>query len=393
MYLREKRIFVLKIKNILFAILGIFLLVSSVSVMISLISFYSDQLETVLHAKATPECMVGIIIGSILLVDACVSRKQIGDSNFFSSYFEGDLSGYIPYADLADVTGRSEQVIRRQMHFYRSMYMKGYELQTVDREEQIVLDSKTCLCICKNCGAEIDKRIYFTGQCSYCGSSDLSARVVTDHRFYHISNHVSEGVTRPQFYTRKNLTGTKALSVCWLYLGLLVVCIAAIVCLGNIADYNNQEHLTEVLFSGKSYSSYELIKADIMDAIILSLILVVALLPVVINRGKKLTYINTADCCSEFFAKCTTPFIRASKLPAFRAKNRMHAVRGALRKRYLVNCTLEKHNGVLCVALAKRIVKDQCPYCSAPITGAVDENYQCEYCGNTIMGVIRKKCK
>lgn len=391
MYIRERRVLALKIKNVLFIIFGIFFVASSVAVMISLISYYSDQLETVLHAKATPECIVNIIIGCILLLIACVSRKQIGDSNFYSSYFEGDLSGYIKYADLADVTGRSEQVIRKQMQFYRSMYMKGYELQVVDGEEQIALDSKTCLCECKNCGAEIEKRIYFTGKCSYCGSSDLSAKVVTDHRFYHISNHVSEGVAKPQFYTKKNLMGTKTLSLCWLCLGISVVCIAAIACLDNLANYSNEEYLTKVLLSGKSYSSFELIKADIMDTIIWCLVLMIALLPVVFSRGKKLTYINTADCCSKFFAKCTTPFVHTSNLPAFRAKNRMCAVRGALRKRYLLNCTLEKHDGALQVVLAKRIVKDKCPYCSAPITGAVDEKYQCGYCGNTIMGVIRKK--
>ena len=39
----------------------------------------------------------------------------------------------------------------------------------------------------------------------------------------------------------------------------------------------------------------------------------------------------------------------------------------------------------------KKIVKDQCPSCGAPIVGAVDENYKCSYCGNTIIGVIEKK--
>lgn len=69
----------------------------------------------------------------------------------------------------------------------------------------------------------------------------------------------------------------------------------------------------------------------------------------------------------------------------------MKSIRGALRRRYLINCTLEKHEGVLKVALAKQIVKDTCPFCAGAITGAVDENYRCRYCGNIIMGVICKK--
>jgi DNA-directed RNA polymerase subunit RPC12/RpoP len=42
------------------------------------------------------------------------------------------------------------------------------------------------------------------------------------------------------------------------------------------------------------------------------------------------------------------------------------------------------------VALAKQIVKDRCINCGAPIVGAVDEHYKCNYCRNMIMGVIKK---
>lgn len=49
------------------------------------------------------------------------------------------------------------------------------------------------------------------------------------------------------------------------------------------------------------------------------------------------------------------------------------------------------HDGRMVAALAKKIVKDQCPSCGAPIVGAVDENYVCQYCCRVIMGVIEKK--
>ena len=48
-------------------------------------------------------------------------------------------------------------------------------------------------------------------------------------------------------------------------------------------------------------------------------------------------------------------------------------------------------NGVLLIALAKKTVKDRCLSCGAPLTGVVDENSKCSYCGNLIMGVLEKR--
>lgn len=396
MYLRERRIKILKIKNVIFVVISIFLVAQSVFVMASLVSHYHDRLEVVLHAKATPDCVKYTIIGVIALLIAGISRRLIGDANFYSSYFEGDLSGYIKYSDLAEVTGKSAGMVRLQLHLFRKIYMKGYELKTADHTEQVVLDSKICICECKACGAPIEKRIYFTGVCPYCGSSDLFARVLTDNRFYSIENRMSEGVKNPEFYSLKNLAMKKSLFLLYLCLGLLVIGIGAIICLGNVADYNNKEYLRKVLLSGESpYSSFALIKAGIMDNIIWGAVLALAFIPVVYNRRKKITYIFTADDCSRYFSCCKTPFVNAENLPVIKNKSNqkrvLKSVRGALRQRYLLNCTFEKHEGVLKVALAKKIVKDQCPSCGGAIVGAVDEHYQCRYCGNTIMGVVSKK--
>ena len=68
----------------------------------------------------------------------------------------------------------------------------------------------------------------------------------------------------------------------------------------------------------------------------------------------------------------------------------LRRVRNSIRMGYLEHCTLEMHEEKLKVALAKKIVKDTCPSCAAPITGAVDEDYVCKFCGNRIMGVIEK---
>lgn len=396
MYLREKRIKILKIKNVIFVILGIFFVAVSVYVIASLVSHYHDNLKTVLEAKATPDCVKNTIIGVILLIIAGISRRHIEDANFYSSYFEGDLSGYIKYSDLAEVAGKSESMVKRQLHFFRKIYMKGYELEIVDQTQQVVLNSKKCICECRHCGASIEKRIYFTGVCPYCGGSDLFARVLTDGRFYSIENRMAEGVKNPEFYSIKDIIMKKKLFLLYLCLGLIAFALGTIICLGNIADYNNQEYLKKVLLSGESpYSSFALIKGEIMDNIIWGAVLALAFIPVVINRCKKIKYVSVADDCSQYFSQCKTPFVNAENLPVATSKSNyrrgLKAVRGALRQRYLLNCTFEKHDGVLKVALAKKIVKDQCPFCGGGIVGAVDEHYQCRYCGNVIMDVVRKK--
>ncbi len=396
MYLREKRIKILKIKNVILVTLGLFFVASSVLVMVSLISHYHDDLETVLEARATPDCVKDTIIGVIFLLIAGISRHLIGDANIYSAYFEGDLSGYIQYNDLAEVTGKSKGRVKRQLHFFRRIYMKGYELEIVEQTEQVVLNSKKCMCECQHCGASIEKRIYFTGVCPYCGSSDLFAKVLTGSRFYSIRNEMEEGIKNPEFYSLKKLKVRRGLFQFYLCLGASALAIGMIICLGNIVDYNNKEYLKEVLLSGKShYSSYALIKAQIMDNSISGAVLALAFAPVVINRFKKIKYIDCTNDCSQYFSQCKTPFVEAEELPVVKykanKKRGLKLVRGALRQHYLLNCTFEKHEGVLKVALAKKIVKDQCPSCGGAIVGAVDEQYQCRYCGTVIMGVIRSK--
>lgn len=394
MYIRDKLIKFLKIKNVIFIIAGIFNVAVSVYTLISLFSTYRDM-EIVMEAKAAPGSIMSIKIGIILLIIAVISRHLIGDANFYSSYFEGDLDGYIKYSDLAEVTGKNKYIVMLQLCFFRLIYMKGYTLKFSDDSEQVILNSKKCLCECKNCGAPIEKRIYFTGICSYCGSSDLFARVLTDNKFYSIQNNVSDGVKKPGFYTSKNLTLRKVLFPIFLILGLSIVCILTMMCLDYISKYNDKDYLTEVLLSGKSYSSFELIKREIMDMIIWDIVFIIAFIPLICSIIKKMICVYTADDCSCYFSRCKTPFVDIEKLPIRKKKSsekrKVKSVNSALRHRYLINCTFEKHDGNLKLALAKKVVKDQCPSCGAPIVGAVDEHYKCKYCDNIIMGVVSKK--
>ena len=120
-------------------------------------------------------------------------------------------------------------------------------------------------------------------------------------------------------------------------------------------------------------------------------------------RCKSLLYLEQAIYYSKFFLNQNEPFIDITTLPKFKdigftvfvtkkyKSNILKCVDGAIKKGYLINCTIEIHNGIPKIALAKKIVKDKCPNCGASIVGAINDTYVCKYCGNKIFNVIEKK--
>ncbi len=390
LYIREKTVKFLKIKNIISSVTGIFLIVVSVAIIISTISHYWGDWETIRTARSTPGSVTWFVAGTILLVWAIISKKMICDAYFYSSYFEGDLDGEIKYNDLTAITGKGIRSVKKQLHLFRKIYMKDYSFKTLNGSEYIELYSKKCICECRKCGAEIEKRIYFTGVCPYCKGSDLFAKVLTGNRFYSITNQISSDKQNPEFYSSKHLGIRKALSWCGLCFELTIFVVSLIACIDNIANYNNKEYLTDVLLSGKSYSSFALIKSEIKDTIIGFIALMVAMIPLICTTVLRLKYIFITDTCSGFLSRQKKPFVKVTSLPVYK-KHGIKSIKGAICSHYLLNCSFEKHDNVMEVALARKIVKDECPTCGGPIVGAVDENYKCEYCGNMIMNVVVKK--
>lgn len=395
MYTRKKKIIILKIINVLLIVQGIGLISTSMAFMTNLVAVYHDNLETVLMARGTPGCIRDIIIGTIFLILAGYSRRQIGDSNFYSGYFEVDLDGYISFKELSQVMGKSEKAVKRQLSFLRITLMKGYKIKTIENEKQVVLDSKTAICECKNCAARIEKRMYFTGKCPYCGSSDLFAKVLTGNRFYSIESQLKKGENKPEFYETKHIMLKKTMMAIYWSLTLLWVVFCILVCLSCITDYNNEEYLVEILFSEEGPHSYELIRRELVEMIIWFSFFLIAIIPVSVNRFRNIKYLNTTYSCSRYFAHCKKAIVPIEWLPTVERKNEkiqgLASVRSSMRRRYLKNCTFEVHDGKLKMALAKKIVKDKCPSCDGAITGAVNENYRCQYCNNLIMDVVVKK--
>jgi len=394
MYLKNKVLMALKVKNVLLVIFSVFEFIFSGYVALDLLIYYRDDLDTALHAKAMPDCINGLITAVVVLLVVAISRKLIGDARFYSSYFEGDLDGKIKISDLAGVAGHSETRVGLELSLFRLIYMKKFEIKTIDGVKQVELFSKKTLCECKNCGAAIEKKQYFTGQCPYCGSPDIYAKVLAGDRFYSISNEVEKGVNHPDYYEATALAAKKALAFVLIIVAVAILVLFGILLFDSITKYNDQEYLKKVLLDPESgLRSFALIKADIMHKIVMAGVFILVALILMTRRIKSIGPINISESCANFFSSCKVPFIHAEEVPVVKSsgKKKIGAVRGAIRKGYLKHCTLEMHDSVLQVALAKKIVKDHCPSCASPISGAVDENYTCQYCGNKIMGVIVKK--
>ena len=394
MYLKEGLIRFLKVKNVILLTAGIFFVAASFAVLTETVVTYFGDWYTILHARSTPESAVLIIVGIALIVISRLSRKLINDAGYYSAYFEGDLNGYISYEELAEVTGRTASQVRTNLHIVRPLYMKKFSFKNIDGRETVELYSKTVACICKSCGGAIEKRLYFTGECPFCGSSDLSARVISDNKFYSISDNVGAGVNKPSYYQGRALTGRLVgLAVAFGLVAVLVLIFAAVF-LNELYNYNSDEYITQMILSGRSYYSKEYIRTEMINGMIFDVFGIIAAgsaIPLLVSR---LSALSKAMKLSRYFSTVSTPYVSMSKLAKAGSGNSARELRGmikALRERYLRNCSPEKHGGVLRIGLAKEIVKDRCPSCGGPIVGAVDENYQCRYCGRVIMGVVRKQ--
>ena len=394
MYLRKPIMTILKVKNVLLMIAGIFFLFAGSYNIIDLLLYYRKDLETALHAKAMPGSIDWVLMSIVFLIVVLISRKLMGDARFYSSYFEGSLDGRIRFKDLSAVSGKPVFAVVLELFFFRFLYMKKYKFVSFEGQRVVELFSKRTLCECRNCGAPIDKRIYFTGTCSYCGSSDVFAKILAGDRFYSISNEVTRGVNNPKYYQGKGLISKRTLFIVLALIGLGVALIMAFMIGDSFSNYNNKEYLREQLLDSSNHLySYDAIQAQLLSLIVFAGILLLILLVLAIRRFYKLFFVSEAISSSEVFAKSTKPFLPVEELPSIKGKGgkKMRRMRGALKNGYLANCTLEVHEEQMKVALAKKIVKDTCPSCASPIVVAVDENYTCQVCGNRIMGVIEKR--
>lgn len=389
MYLKSYLIAILKVKNVLLLLTGLFLFFTGIGDIISLILYYWGDWNTVLHARSVPEAAAGIIIAPVLILIAAFSRNKIRDAVFYSGYFETNLYGNVWYNELSCATGYSAKKVKRDLRFLRIFYMKRFSFVTGGNGEYIELFSKRVTCRCRNCGAVIDKNEYFTGLCPYCKTPDIFASVITDNKIYSITNDVQSVRTSPVYYLKKHIN---------LKMGLLITALSfsgaflfALFCMimDYISKYNDMDYQKGLILSGKGYASIEINQKQMVDTIVWDIFFIMILLPIVIICIKKLHIIASSRGLSGLFADSKAAFIDLSVVED--ANYSASLLRRCIQSGYLKNCTMENHDGAIMISLARKIVRDSCPYCGAPVSGAVGENYICGFCHNTIMGVIRKR--
>ena len=404
MYLKNSLISILKIKNVFLLILGIAFAAISVTVTTELIVYYHGDWFTITHARSTPESVIYFILGVLMIVYSRISRKLINDACFFSGYFEGDLNGYVDFTELAEITGRTPEQIRSRLRLLRPLYMKNFRIaKTINYRypEIIELYSKTVTCCCRSCGGWMEKRVYFTGVCPYCGSSDLTAQVVLGQHFYYINDNITRKPNDPHYYEAPSLNTKRIWYAVGIGVALFFFLILLIIFMTSVSNYNNEEYFREMI--GKGITSYELFQKDLMNLIIFSafsLACSAIAFPFLLAR---VLSIEMAQSFARKFAQCPKPFLSLPELYQNTQGNSSYQstsitpeiiykrLVNTIKEGYLRGCTPEKHGGTLRIALAKQIVKDRCPGCGAPIVGAITENHSCRYCGRLIFGVIRKK--
>ena len=401
MYLKNELIQFLKIKNVILLISGVAFTAGSVSAMTQLIVGCFGNWSVIIRFGSFYGSILFFILGLVLLVSSRISRRLINDAVFFSGYFEGDLNGYVDFAELAEVTGKTAEQIRKRVGLVLPLYMKNFRIiKTVNYRypEIIELYSKTVTCSCRSCGGLMEKRVYFEGMCPYCGSSDLTAQVVSGERLYFINDNTTRKPNNPAYYEAAPLQKKRIRYAVCFGIELFFFLIFLIIFLTMVNNYNNEPYFRDMFRN--SITSYELFQSGLLNAIIVfafALAAIVLTAPITVVR---MMTIELAQHFAKDFAQFTGPFLTLQELDRIRKANGSigsitpedwyKRIVSAIKEGYLRGCSPEKHGGVLRIALAKQIVKDRCPGCGSPIVGAVTENYQCSYCGRLITGVIQK---
>ncbi len=363
MYLKNGLIEFLKVKNVILLILGVTFTSISFSLMTQLVVGLHGDFLSIIRAGSLIAAFVFFVFGVSMIVYSRISRM---------------------------------------MRWLRPLYMQNFRvIKTVNYRypEIIELYSKTVTCSCRSCGGWMEKRVYFEGRCPYCGSSDLTAQVVSGQRVYFINDNTTRKPYNPAYYEGSPLQSKRIGYAVGFGVELFFFLIFLIIFLTMVNNYNNEPYFRD-MFSN-SMTSFSLFQSGLLNAIIFFAFALAAIVLTVPITFSRMSNIEHSQSLARDFAQWQKPFISLQEFdrmqrekysystipPEKRYKNIVEAIKEG----YLRGCTPEMHGGVLRIALAKQIVKDRCPGCGAPIVGAVTENYSCRYCGRVITGVIRKQ--
>ena len=175
MYINDARLNFKKITNGIELFIGLATFIVMGSTMIYVV------LEGDANESVTSFFYIATAISITLIILSLRSKRLIGSVFFYARYFEGDLDGVIKPADMVAVVGKSANRIETELRWLKmGGYMKNYKLVKKGNETIIELESIKTKCECRNCGAQIDKKVYFAGNCPYCGGLDVFAKELTE---------------------------------------------------------------------------------------------------------------------------------------------------------------------------------------------------------------------
>lgn len=398
MYTKNKLLKVLSIVYTAILVGSLLQMILGFTDLLSLLLHYWGDWFTITHARSTPESVFSVLSGIPLTVVAVHYMEEISNARFYSSYFECDLDGKVEFKDLSDVTGKSIKSIRREFATVMRRYMKRFSLVSDNGRDYIALQSKKYLCICRHCGAQIEKKEYFVGKCPYCGGSDLRARILSGDRFYSIVNDTSKNKDTAAYFQAKNLERRKRMGILVAAIAaslILVLTMYALDTLGNIISYDDyiSAYYHGVLFEGKPMKHYSEIKREtLITDVVYGVGFILSLTVFTVLGTYTAIYALLTMRISKYLPACKKPFLQLEDIRDNTGLEKpFQVIFSLIRSGYLKNCTFERHGDEVKLALAKKIQKDICPNCGAPINGAVDDHYVCPYCSQPIMDVVVKK--
>lgn len=344
---------------------------------------------------------VWALLGYLKLIISIWIKNMTKKARFINAFFENDLDGIIQADELSAAMGVSNRKAARELMLLKRMFMKGFEIKQSEQGTYVELESKRVKCICKNCGGEIDKKLYFAGVCPYCESLDIFAQVISNDKVYSIQ-HIKEELTGSKNKLIKADDSNKA----YFYIT------------GDADESNKPKELFLMLgFGFGVFMTFICILLSLRDVfraeaeVSVPIGFVVIFMPLFIYNFIKhynnYIYISSAEKFSKVAANASKPVVMpedifvenlknminqySSGRKQFSSTKKISVFREMQKRGYIRHCSLIYNEKEFTIALSREIKKDSCPMCGAPVSGALKDNASCKFCGYIIEDALTKK--
>lgn len=342
---------------------------------------------------------VFVLLGYLKLLISIWLKNMTKKARFINAFFENDLDGVIQADELSAVIGESNKKAGKELKILKRMFMEGFDIKQSGKETYVELESKKVKCFCKNCGGEIDKKVYFAGVCPHCESLDIFAQVISNDKIYSIQ-HIKEELTG----SRNKLIKTDDSNKEYFYIT------------GDADESNKTKELHYMLIFGfcvfMAFMCMLLILLNVLrgaEELRLLVAFAIISMPLIYNcrkHYKNYIYISSAKRFSKIAASSSKPVVMPEAIFVENLKNminqyssskrqfsiakKISVFREMQKRGYIRHCSLMYNENEFIIGLSREMKKDSCPMCGATINGAISSNATCKYCGYVIEDVLMK---